>query len=673
MKFFVLMSNTLSDVLNYAQLAAISSGATISFIDDLKLNSKIFNDIETATHNFRKMFKGFDYFVDRLPPNVMVGGSTCLAAFSKAHKFRPNDIDLYINDCKPTTVRRVDSLIRDIYHGHDIVLIRSPYILSWTIVDSTTEKVVVNYQLILSPAPHWSHVFAGYHSDLVCLGYNGGRFLYAKGRWDVFARTNKSVFFADLVSPRFQPRVSDACEKYKGRGFDVSFQERTMDLGMKDIERSDPIHVKFEGGSVKLAKCIIDNKYGIFKVGEELHEVYFGEEFKPIIESMSCFTACPRCGVYVFSKSFCSACQDMENNIYKEAQKIIYEHNDSINALVTGGRCGLGAGIKEFLTGCGAKVSYTTRFPKSADAIKLDLIKPDTWSNCQEILEGGDVNLLILSAAETLHYDSPPESSTSLDWTGDFERPNTGVWHKTLEEHSLGELTDPLLINVAGCAALLGSFLKGAKKRIRKNYCAIVVTSYEGRFSTKSPFHPITNASKAAIEQVVWTIKRQVDAIGDYIKVVLADPGWMYTESSLGKIKGPVSIELGAVQVLTPFIVSLVNPTQVENATIWNRYITSPTDKPEEETSTVATNVTVLEPCGHVVKHKMECRYCPECGVKVAVLPRTKFNVMVSKHDNMCRLEHISPCAKITPRAARPPIEEECDDFIGFWKYMRQT
>lgn len=652
--FFDFMSdNTLADVIKYAQCAANSDDATIADISAVSkyLDDKYFNTISVATKEFGRMFKGFDQFIDGLPSNVMVSGSTCLSAFSKKNKFRPNDVDLYIKDCKPETIKRVDTLIRGIYEGHKMVMIRSPYILSWSIVDETTERIIVSYQLILSPAPHWSHVFAGYHSDLVCIGYTNGRFIYAQGRWDVFARTKKATFFADLVSMRFQPRVSDACTKYRKRGFDVEFQKRTMDLGMKDIERSDPIHLKFEGSTVKLAEELVDRKYGIYKIGVHLHEVYFGEAFKPIIESMSCFTACPRCGVYVFAASFCKECEEKEVNLLKGIRGILSENSISSNALITGGRCGLGAEIKRMLKDCGARVAYTSRYPNGdADAIELDLMKPETWSVCSDLLESGDINLLVLSAAETLHYDTPPILGGALDWTGDFERPNTGVWHKTLDEHSYDELTHPLLINVAGCAALLGKFLMGAKKHVRKNYCAIVVTSYEGRFETKSPFHPITNASKAAIEQVVWTIQRQVASIGDHVKVVLADPGWMYTESSFGKIKGPVPIEWGAAQILSPYVAFLSSPTEVANASVWRRQgsvgddVLCMAESAEAKATLIKKQeLLVLEPCGHVIKCKFEfnCNFCPECGAKVTLRDRSKISICIKKTGMIYQLENI--------------------------------
>ena len=76
--------------------------------------------------------------------------------------------------------------------------------------------------------------------------------------------------------------------------------------------------------------------------------------------------------------------------------------------------------------------------------------------------------MLILSASETLHFpgdDSHSASQTApgkeYDWTNDLVRPNTGVWFKTLEQHTHAELVSPMLANVVGNAGMLAAWLKG--------------------------------------------------------------------------------------------------------------------------------------------------------------------------------------------------------------------
>lgn len=305
----------------------------------------------------------------------------------------------------------------------------------------------------------------------------------------------------------------------------------------------------------------------------------------------------------------------------KDLCKLLQQNQSHLKAIVTGGRCGIGNQVCKLLRENGITTMGTTRFPNGQNSlIKLDLKDSKSFTEIQKMLKSGQWNVLILSASETLHYpnddqlvkDWKPNNKRKLDWTNDFERENSGIWHKTLDMLSHNEILSPLMANVVGNATLLGYFLQGVKhtraierlnnSKNKKFFCCIVVTSFEGTFEPKTPFHPITNACKSALEQIVWTTKEQADFLN--CKILLADPGWIYTEGSFGKIKGPVPIELGARQILQPLAACIENYNNVKNASLFKR-LSKINRNSEEYFTNPKTDILVkFEPCGHVVKNQ---------------------------------------------------------------------
>lgn len=640
---------------------------TIDYIiasSKIKSNISPYSDllqIATAPFNFTKfskMFPLFNEFLERSREfNLMISGSSVLYSLDNIElNGRAADVDIYIhkNENQIMILKKFDKMIRDIYnkpfilHSNNnmnekridrvkIYLIRSPYILSWLIVDDSdsvpefqesqitnnmTDRIIISYQIILSPCSDWSHVFSGYHSDIVCAGYltkeqqfveTPNRFL----RWyngniyknirSFFSQDEKfpeddgknlpklAYFFPDFVSPRYRDRVETACIKYRSRGIETYYVSAFDDVIMMDVARSIPFNEKYlnnynqEDGCANINPSIISmlKKEGITCISESLASVYHGEKFRTIIETMSCFQECPACGILVFNSlnslycdeirnindrgCFCSSCFQKEVDKMKELQDCIKSlDSNNIRALVTGGRCGIGQRILELFKTNGLTNSFgTTRFPnKENNLIRMDLQDPNTWTEVKFMLENGEINYLILSASETLHYPDDVNLSKNfdkvtmeVDWTNDFKRPNSGIWHKTLKQHNYNEIVSPLMCNVVGNAALLGYFMTGVQKMRSigndQQYCCIIVTSYEGSFNEKTPFHPITNASKAALEQIVHTVKAEADFLD--CNIVLADPGWVYTEGSFGKLKGPVPIDFGACQILQPLVHSIKN------------------------------------------------------------------------------------------------------------------
>jgi len=577
---------------------------------------------------------GFDSFLKQAQHlNLMISGSSVLFASDinqklGSYRWKPGDIDIYIHaGCdQQMTIKNIDYILRNIYNtGYQIRLFRTPYILSWFIIETQRNTILLSYQVVLSPCIRWEHVFTGYHTDMLCAGYLckqrqfviTSRFNYWRQRLSPFdkykaqnaksfyekchrtaqrsfggepvAFVGASYFFPDLVSPRYRDRVVNACEKYIHRGFPCILVQPFGELYIQDIERSST--------SIAIAKLIqspcdiathILNLDTIERSGMCLVDVYQGETFASILETMSCFRQCPGgCGKFVIGYAnsqngyFCQKCQQTELSNAKTLKRVLKANSDLV-ALVTGSRCGLGQGMKEFFEKHQWTTYGTTRFVNltepNRNMIELDLKDPDKCIETQKLLEKGFVNVLVLSASETLHYpeddhhpirnDASVKDKLTFDWTNDFTRKNTGIWHKTLDQHTEQEIVSPLLANVAGTSRLLSSFLKGVKlvrateslnpHLQKQKFACIVVTSFEGKFVDKTPFHPITNACKSAIEQIVFTVQGQAKLLECAID--LADPGWVYTDP--GKTPGPVPIAFGISQILQPLVQSLGDKPQ---------------------------------------------------------------------------------------------------------------
>ena len=634
---------------------------------------RLANPDEFNFHEFSILFDKFHLFLSMCYESkldLMISGSSVLHVSNASKKFhldrrwKPVDADIYMHaTCdQQGTLKAIDQIIRKIYNadqsdGCQIRLFRTPYILTWLVIKQNhpvrhgkdknmmlflkeenwpkptiKDVVVMSYQVILSPCLRWEHVFAGYHTDMVCAGYltihqkfivtsrfdhwqNSLNKMGEEGVYELkkmlawgndynerrfrehYPRDQRgmnesnmyegfSYFFPDLVSPRYRDRVSNAREKYLHRGYATILVEPFGELYIQDIERSGEMYSIAEllQNPCDIAMHI-NNLDGIERHGPTLVDVYMGETFATILETMSCFRKCPGgCDKFVIGYSnstngfFCEECNQKEIDKMKQLE-IILSENNTLTSFITGARCGLGRQMKLLFESHGWKTYGTTRFvnltENQPNMIELDLKDPNSWKVSQDLLERGLINVLILSASETLHYpdddnhpvrsDPKAKEDIELDWTNDFQRKNSGVWHKTLDQHTNQEIISPLLANVAGTARLLSSFLRGVKTARsleslnptlpKKKFTCIVVTSFEGKFVEKTPFHPITNACKSAIEQIVWTIQPQAKVLD--CSIVPADPGWVYTEGGNGKNKGPVSIEYGVSQILQPLTITL--------------------------------------------------------------------------------------------------------------------
>ena len=464
--------------------------------------------------------------------------------------FRTKNIDKYV----PVKDRKYFN--KPVYHDNS-----SPY--------PSFLPVIISFQLMLPPCEKVSDIWAGYHSDIVCCGYDidSEKLLYANGRFDYFYNTNQASFFPQLVHPKFREKVKNAFYKYTERNHNCIYIEN-----ITDIDDSEEIYYRkisslvtpsFELNNIcvkeffnsycrnnyrKNITSILDSlNYSnkITRVSTRLIDVFDGQMFKPIITSLNPMDECPRCTKINLFKSYCISCKNLE-----KAECITVKNNLSLHTgsvLITGGRCGLGMHLVRIFEECGWDVNYTSRYPKLTEkALKLDLSNIAKDNIILNNLNNRIYDLVILNASETLHFTEKPTSDMETDWTGDKTRNNSGVWYKTIDEHSIEEITSPINANIIGNTILIKHFISGIKKVGPANM--IYISSFESSFDEKSPFHPVTNCTKSAMEQVIHTIQRQLEILES--NIIIADPKWMYTEGSSSKIKGPVPINFGVKNIL---------------------------------------------------------------------------------------------------------------------------
>ena len=570
-------------LLDYAYLTVDKENRdkALGYYENLKPN--IHSEINFASHgeainNLYSIKKNLGGLIRKLPKNLMISGSTALACIARPPKrdyngtdyfITPHDVDIYRNDNDHNSVCQIDAAIRETYNT-EVIIARTQYTINWFLKGAEKYNYPI-IQLILPPVRHWSEIFSSYHSDLVCIGYLIGeeKFVYARGRWDYFFNTGASYCTPSFCDPAFSQKVADAATKYRRYGFTVKMVSTDENIIDNGSEYSPKMNVAFEDIAV-----FFKNNPKVL-IGKFIHNVYSGETVRDYIETMSIFIRCYCCGAYLIKKKICDPC------VLKEATKLNFVRENlrrsrqDIRYLVTGGRCGLGYEISKILAACDRDVTVTTRFPQLTDyqkMIKLDMNDNNSVEEFEREIENFDV--LILSAAETLHYsnDNLPTDSAQdemIDFTNDYDRNDTGVWYKCIDEHSNEEIEDPIQINITSTTKIIRAFVAHQiRNKSSKPKTIIYVTSPEGLFVDKSPYHPITNMANSAIEQLIHTMKRQADVLG--MNIVMVDPGWMYTKGKNGKNVGPLKIEWGAAQVLLP-VMSILNGQKVQNASLWSR------------------------------------------------------------------------------------------------------
>jgi len=595
---------------------------------------------------------------------VVIGGSLPLSAILK-QSFIPNDMDMYIiNNNDPTTINKFDDIIHKIYNDQKIAIVRSPYTLNW-IMMSDTESKMPKIQLVLPRCDHISEIFAPYHGDQVCIVYDilNETFVYAPQRFKKFIKSGIATVTDFFVNDKYKERVKFSVDKYEKRKIKCdfySFNTKCSNKYLRNIMKcttfiheDEPIEddgnvYYFEKNvspffddllNVIQMKKIQINDNGFIKMSDNLSDLYCGEMFRTMIDIMTPIRICQNCGKYCINSSFCDICKIIETQKLIDLTSAITENKTIKNILITGGRCGLGMKLVEMLqkldTSHKLKITITTRYPKLVDTNdnitieKLDLSINEDINNICKKIEDNTYDIIILSAFETLHYTQEmpthPKKDDYNKVTNDVIRTDSNVWIKTLDEMTDDEIIDPITINIVGITKLIRSYVKCIKKY--KSKLLVFITSFEGSFNDKTPFHPVTNATKSAIEQIIHTIKRQVDTLGSFI--VMADPGWMYTKTNNYIMNGTISLNEGTIQVLQPLTDYLTHNT-ITNGTTYKRKLTTNGFKGD-----MVNRLNSLKQCSHICKFK-----CSECN-NIQYIPITEVNDIVNRDFYCCKKQSI--------------------------------
>jgi len=517
--------------------------------------------------------------------HIFISGSVAIKSVLKSENIEPHDVDMYIiGKYSPSIIIKFDTIMKEIFKDDIETIIKYQYTLNWKLKNGFI------YQLILPETNDIADIFASYHGDLVCIGYDivDNKFKYAKNRFDIFMETGISYFTDIYLTKQLKNRVANCVDKYIKRGFKCNYE--SIDDNNLNIQCGilSPMlnNIILINGNVIAEKENLDednNNVGatIGKYSNNIHDIYFGEMYKPFLQAFSVCKQCIRCHDLIIMSElnhFCYKCSHIneQTNVLSTNDIINFIDNSEMmretKFLITGGRCGIGAEIANILFKNNKNVTITTRYPQLTTHQNFIMNKKMNLKDiesvkfiCQEI-ENDMYDVIILNAFETLHYNEEANENQEIEFNGDRKRNETGIWLKTLDNTSDEEIISPVMTNIIGNTMLIRSFLKCVKTSL-VNKLLIFVTSFEGTYKEKSPYHPVTNATKSAIEQLIFTIKRQMDCyVGSYI--VLADPSWVYTKTSSNLTKGPISITEGACNVLKPLVYYMQN-ISLENGKIY--------------------------------------------------------------------------------------------------------
>lgn len=546
---------------------------------DLSYNEK-FNNETIARKKLNELIN--IHFLEELSCygiKIFISGSATLKAVLRTETIEPKDVDMYlIGNYNPNDVIKINKILHIIFEDEIDTIIRYQYTLNWKLKNGFT------YQLVLPPTNHIADIFATYHGELVCIGYDviEEKFKYAPQKFGHFYETGIS-YFTDILLPKlWKNRVALSVEKYKQRGFNCIFEHtHTRNLNKYDTINSlspSTIDVKMINGKV------YGNDREIGTYSNNIFDVYNGDMLKPFLLAFSICNQCQDCGCFMFNNELsCYKCSNANKELTMNELKISLHDTKNIlsklRILITGGRCGLGNKITEILSTYCKNITITTRSPecvinnfKNVKIEQMDLRNYDSVKNICNKIENDEFDIIILNAFETLHYTESVNKNQPIEFNNDRKRNESGVWLKTLDSMNNDEIIDPILTNIIGNIMLIQSYIK-CLKQYNGNIASkllMFVTSFEGKFQEKSPFHPVTNATKSAIEQLIFTLKRQMDMF-ERSYMVMVDPSWVYTKTTNNIKQGPITMEGGAFNILRPFIRFITGNT-LENAKIYKKY-----------------------------------------------------------------------------------------------------
>jgi len=214
-----------------------------------KTMTKIFNDEKNAKLRlfnftyydviiceFKKMLSEHNF-------DMLIGGSSVLSAvmMEPGKQFKPNDMDIYIKNITNEKIVVVDKYIQKLFdqdNGFNVYVVRRSITMTWWVFKDGI--FCVEIQLNLYDINSWSEIFALYHADMVCIGYDikCDEIITHDSRWLTFAESyshNSLIFMTDEFGLRNKKHISNIVAKYSSRNFNIV----GISNSVKDDDRSD--------------------------------------------------------------------------------------------------------------------------------------------------------------------------------------------------------------------------------------------------------------------------------------------------------------------------------------------------------------------------------------------------------------------------------------------------
>lgn len=533
-----------------------------------------------------------------LPKNIFIAGSSILhSVYKKDIKF--NDIDIYVNSNSIETVLEIIEAIKTKYNDSKIIYIRSKYILNVNIYNSDNVKVT-KFQIIMTQVRNLEEIFASYHSDIVSIGYDNrdNRFYYSPYRLNTLISSQTNIFTNVLFENPNQ--TYKAYTKYKEKNlcydliscvvFDNMMHDKLNNYDMKKEQTYDNKYTNIELDSKNFlelyCKLLIKNDIGKITFSLDYKDCLYGDKLKKYYEVFKLRVSvicgyCSKLFITFDKEKICDSCKQYQIKLTE--QLIDLTKNNSMynkKILITGGRVGIGRFINEYLIDNDIidknniyissrnieKKNYETLLSKGfidENIIQCDLLNDIDVKKLEKMITENKFDIIILNAFETIigidklkKFENNPdleenktdlkENKSDLEENKSDLKENKSVWFKTLDDYENNEIEIPSIITM-NTSKLMRGFMKNTK-----NEKCIYITSSEAMFGDKSSLHPISNACKSYIEQLIVTNAR-ICKIKNQI-MYCVDPGWLYTARIYNnvtyKTDGNISMEFALLNII---------------------------------------------------------------------------------------------------------------------------
>lgn len=164
--------------------------------------------------------------IEKYDMDILIYGSSGVAAVMKNHVFVPNDIDICMKNITSDKVIQLDLAIRNtIGDTCKIIIIRKPVTITWLIFDENHHVIMEKIQLNILDITNWREIFVAFHSDVVAVGYDikYKQFVVMPCRWNKFVEgyPTEPVYFTSVCNIDNDTTLSRSAKKYITRGFNA--------------------------------------------------------------------------------------------------------------------------------------------------------------------------------------------------------------------------------------------------------------------------------------------------------------------------------------------------------------------------------------------------------------------------------------------------------------------